>query len=713
MNMLRRLWPTSWTADIDYDPHENIDFDFADKGPWNEADHPRDPDGKFTIAGGGAGAAPALTKYAGPAGAKMAQKLDDLIQNGGNPYKLGKEIVAEASKFKSSNVAGYMNQLLKHMELHYGAPMGTFGKAVKQKGDVESPLVEAEPPDKTEAEIDKWSQAVEQNLAALPESKPSGAIHPAQEQMTKVLQSTWPDDEKKSWIEALKAELPEDDTEGHAFAQGHLEKLGGQPAPSPAAAPAVAPTHPDGKLGEEFSQAEYDAYTKAIPMPNGPQAEQEMWEVAAAPHLTKKNKLTQLEADIANTPSQSSKMYGKQLQEFISGGEITEPEPTIPTPPTGHNLQMTMYGYATMQSLTTEEKVAKLNELTSKASAGNNKEYGKKLIEALGGTVTAAPEPEKPTPPPPLPDPKPGSNTQQSMYVIAADNPGVGGKTNTEKIAAITEALANSSGSSGGAAETYANELITALGGQPVNVDALKAAKLAPAPTTQTPTTAQSLAKKPTGVHQTPNQQKLARGQKLHKNAIKVTAASDPDAVKAAKTLDRNWWKKIDSDSRDACIEYKGGSNSINSGLREADQAGHTVNPHIQKQIDLIDDLFEHDDAVLQEDMVVWRGQDEYPPGMINKTIAALSAGKVVRPSLEGFMSTAAASKPPGGWSGNKIQYQIVARKGVRALGLWAADSGFNSENEVILRHGQPIEVYEIEHKPKTNQYIFKCYTVV
>ena len=97
------------------------------------------------------------------------------------------------------------------------------------------------------------------------------------------------------------------------------------------------------------------------------------------------------------------------------------------------------------------------------------------------------------------------------------------------------------------------------------------------------------------------------------------------------------------------------------------------------------------------------------PQQKVDKMIADLTMGKLVRPQVKGFMSTAASYAPPSGWRDNKVQWQITARKGTRALGLWAASASFEHENEVILRHGTALEVYEIQKVPGKDQYIVKA----
>lgn len=403
---------------------------------------------------------------------------------------------------------------------------------------------------------------------------------------------------------------------------------------------------------------------------------------------------------------------------------ITEiPPPTVKSP-----LAVEAYNIAADPNKDIWTKYDLLEKMKAGA-IGSSKSYVETVSSIIGpmpgGTMfgggAAAPEPpaEKPQPPPAnLPAPAPGSNTQSGMHNVAKIGV-AGGKTNTEKITAIKQLLAQSSGGAGGKAETYANELIKALGGQPTTVAEAKAeqpgATPAAAPTpasTPTPGASSATPGATPGTVATPNQMKLARARKHEANAVKVSSAKDPQAAQACRTLDRKWWqggKNVDAATKSACESYKGGSGSINGALREADQSGSNVPEYIQKQIDLIDELFEHPDAELQQDLILHRGED-MAQADINKTIAALAAGKVVRPQRQGFTSLAAASSAPSGWTSKKVQWQVTARKGTRAIGLWAASKSFENENEVILRHGTAVEIYEVVKKG--NQYIFKAHTL-
>ncbi len=140
-------------------------------GEWDEEAHPREKSGKFTKGagetGGGGGEAPKphkpvpeLTKYAGPVGAKWKKALEEHIEAGEassyTPHELADLMKTDAGKFKSSNVAGFINQLIPHLEEHHGMSKGTLGKAAKLKGGVEGPAEAGAP---SEAEMTAMAAA--------------------------------------------------------------------------------------------------------------------------------------------------------------------------------------------------------------------------------------------------------------------------------------------------------------------------------------------------------------------------------------------------------------------------------------------------------------------------------------------------------------------------------------------------------------------------
>ena len=118
-----------------------------------------------------------------------------------------------------------------------------------------------------------------------------------------------------------------------------------------------------------------------------------------------------------------------------------------------------------------------------------------------------------------------------------------------------------------------------------------------------------------------------------------------------------------------------------------------------------MDDLFDHPDAQLTEDVMLRRGE-EMTQAQIDKVISELKAGKIYRPQREGFTSTSMANR--AAFDTYNVIFEIVGRKGTRALGIWAASTTHSTENEVTLRHGAAFEIYEVEKKG--NQYIMQGY---
>ena len=75
----------------------------------------------------------------------------------------------------------------------------------------------------------------------------------------------------------------------------------------------------------------------------------------------------------------------------------------------------------------------------------------------------------------------------------------------------------------------------------------------------------------------------------------------------------------------------------------------------------------------------------------------------------EGFISTSIAGK--AAFSGKNVQFEIVARKGTPALGVAHQSSVGTGENEILMRHGQAFEIYEIEEK--SGHHVVKMFSLI
>lgn len=374
-----------------------------------------------------------------------------------------------------------------------------------------------------------------------------------------------------------------------------------------------------------------------------------------------------------------------ELGKAVSKGEAKptpakqEPAPSPKPSPYDVSVEKEL-GDIHIADMTSAEKIDALQELLPLAT---DPELSQQIKNAIAGYKEDTEEPQ-PTPAAKGPEPHAGSPAQAQIHKIATD-PNL---SNAQKIAQIKDFEFLKAWPTGHAAE-FASSWVAALGGGTWKPEAA-APSPSPPPAPSAVTT------------QTGNMPRLARGTSLRQQAADEPDASTENAKKICPTLKTSWWSGVNSDARMAVSSYKGGSGSINGALRDQHEGGK----HTQEQIDHIDELFEKEAALLTQDVVLRRGED-MPADQIEKWKAALQAGKTVRPQRTGFTSTSMASK--AAFSGKNTIYEIVARKGTRALGIYAADKSFKSENEVLLRHGSVLEVYEIAKQGA--QHIVRCYT--
>jgi hypothetical protein len=352
------------------------------------------------------------------------------------------------------------------------------------------------------------------------------------------------------------------------------------------------------------------------------------------------------------------------------------------------------------------------------------KAWMKDKVAALNaaGHGTAAPaEPPAPPPEPPvsLPAPHPSSKGQTLVHGIAS---GEGSKA--DKIAKIKQAVADDPHHfpAGGYAKKYADQLIAALGGDQTAQQAAPkpAAAAAPAAPAAKPAAADpALHTAPAGSatheddHAAPipayfvNQGMKAKSRvsahdtlkriqnikAVAANAKTVTSITTAAAKKLCPTATSAWWKtNADASVISAIQSYSGsGYGTMNAVLR-----GDSNDPAALAKINHIDDMFEHDEAAVTDDVIVHRGENLTDDTVIAKWEAALKAGKPVREIKHGFTSASLADH--AAFSHHNVQYQITVRKGSRMLGIGVKGvSGYGSdENEVLLRHGQTFEIYDI-----------------
>ena len=386
MTVLRRLFPR-WFDDIDYSRTEDIDWR-DDYDPSEQRVPKGQPGGgQWTVSGGGAGAAPALTKYAGPAGKAMQALVDQHIKSGGDPMALGKQIVAEAGKFKSSNVAGYMNQLLGHLTKHYGVAPGTFGKAVKKiEGEANDPP-ETPPPSDEDTQKMAAAMPAAAPAAALPGEPPSGASHPSVASIKEIIdpKTKWGNEEKLAWVQTLANEIPDSDIASKQYAAEQIAALqsGAAPAaPEPAVMPWVEPAAP--AVPDDMKPPDTDSETQT-----------DLYKIYTS-SMTNAAKIAQVKSDMkmgyTYTPTETyAKKILAALESNAPAAPAGAPKTLADMPPPDTGTQKKTYAILTSNQTPTE-KLAALNVQLTNVSHPPNVEYVEQAISVMEDVEAAAPK---------------------------------------------------------------------------------------------------------------------------------------------------------------------------------------------------------------------------------------------------------------------------------------------------------------------------------
>ena len=447
MTILRRILPRSWFIDIDYDRTEDIEFrdDYDPSEPRVPKGAPGG--GEWTSGGGGggggakvvgAGPVPQLTKYAGPAGKKMQQALIEHIQAGmaaNDPKELAEQIKAESAKYKSSNVAGYLNQLLAHLAKHHGLPPTAYGKAVKKvEGEANDP---PDTPPPSDEDMQKMAAAMPaaEPAGAMPGEPPAGAAHPSVATIKDITQNAkWSNEEKLAWVEALAGDIPDSDTASKQYANEQITAL-----KSGASAPAAGAKLP---WVEPAAAATPAAATPA----------------AATP-----------------APAPSGALIG--LQEPVT------------------NSQIKVANIANHPTMPTAEKLEKINAMVGNYGHPPNVEYAEHAISLLedqqtkekGAAPTGQPKEAEPTGPEP--------QTQLQKYLVAAAQETAGGSA--AKLKAMQKLIdlydLKADNASFKFAQQWANSLYGGAGGKLVESGTLP---IEEAPAEEAPTVAPGIESK-------------------------------------------------------------------------------------------------------------------------------------------------------------------------------------------------------------------------
>jgi hypothetical protein len=333
-------------------------------------------------------------------------------------------------------------------------------------------------------------------------------------------------------------------------------------------------------------------------------------------------------------------------------------KPTLPAPtaPAG-SVQHTMHAAAQ----TGNAEAIKSAVHTAAGLTPTNVAYANSLLKALGqGPIDN------------IPDPNSSSQPQKDMHSLATNQ----SLSTAEKISKVQGLVAG--GYKGGYAEKYGKQVLEALGNKPATT-AAPASK--PAPTPAKPsgviTSTRSIAK----VH-------LPRFAGAHST---VTPERLGLSTKAA-------WAKLPAKVTSAVKAYTDGTyDSMNTALR--DPINSNPPQHVIDKINSLDEAFEHEGAIAQEDLRVYRGF-KIEPVELDRLRAAIKKGMPATFDQAGFMSCSMSKSVANGW-GSNAYLDVLIPKGKRALYLQPI-SEHQSEDEMLLPHGQSFELVEL-HEPPNN----------
>lgn len=304
--------------------------------------------------------------------------------------------------------------------------------------------------------------------------------------------------------------------------------------------------------------------------------------------------------------------------------------------------------------------------------------------KAAPGVPPVPPPAPAPAPAPPAPksnltgpDPHPDSTPQKDIHGIATGSAG-----NPDKVDQIKQAVQKHMLPAGGFGETFAKQWIAALGGDP---DTPAKPAVIPANTPVPGSGATHLG----AVKGAPA--RVAKAEKLENAAQKIDTTDSSQALAVAPSLSKAYWSKIPGEVKKSISSYGGGGYTpINDALRGDDPKAHTG--FAATAIANIDSLFDHDEAISTNSVILRRGE-ETPPDIIAKWKASLKDGwPPCIYTRTGYTSASMAHKPA--FAHKPVWFHFVAPKGTRMVGL----AGYvgHHENEILLQHGQTMEIYEI-----------------
>lgn len=643
-----------------------------DDAGWKEADHPRVPKGEpgggqFTAGGVGtashnAGNIPDPPWWTSKYGPQIKELVSKALKEALNPYDVAEEIKKIAGG--KSHYVPYANKAIAHLAQAHGQKANVFGKAAvvltpaeqllkekakaKKKGKGEEPVKEEEPTPTPEPE---------------PEAQ-TGLPKPETMSQEKVYQIFNSDEPHSVKISKIKDKIP---GYGHApnkeYAEKALKELGYEPEEEPA---------------KEAEPTEGD-WPKADP--SSP-FQQNMVSFAEDPGLPLDTKLESLKAIAGTNPGSPKAKLAEKLIAKLEG-EPKKPEfPTMdPEGTSSHsqNKAALIHAFANDGSMSVEQKVAAIESVVTVSNKVN--EYKQKAINHLTDQPVAEEEPEKPK----GPDPYPGSKGQAAVYEAAT-----GEGTDAEKIAKINEVLEDVK-LTGPKTKEFGEAWIKAIKGEapekppePAKEPKKPAVKAAPkgkyggTVITAPKTTARY-------------KHAVARADA----AKKPSSTHDAEAHDICPTLAHDYWAGVSSAAKSSLKAYWDGEyDAINDALRTKNPKG--ISATTKKNIDRIDEMFFDPKAELQHETRLTRGVD-VPASKINEWVQQLEEGVPCAAHMTGFVSTSMAETPA--FSSKNTWFIMTCKKGTPALGIDTISS--HSENEILLRHGQAFEVYQVERTPE------------
>lgn len=471
----------------------------------------------------------------------------------------------------------------------------------------------------------------------------------------------------------------------HGLAKGTLAQTGavaagGNPPPS-APAPPTPPVSPLTVASPPAEPAAPALHTPPVPKPTATQQYIDQYAKGDLGDAAAKIKTLAKFATASTTSPDDAAFTNAWITALGGTPEAAPIAPTGPEPNAASGPQQVLHGIATGYA-STEDKVEKMKAVMQDmldqgmSPTAPTLQFGEAWIKSLGGTPLIA-EPQEPAAPaaPSGPMPHPDSAPQKAVYALAT-----GAGTNAEKAEKIKAEAAGMY--QGGYAKAYADEWITALGGDPATP--VKPAVAAPKPKVaakpKTPPANANSVKAPAA--------RAAKGEALEASAKRPTSTDSAESAKIAPSLSPEFWKAIPAATKQSVASYGGsGYTGINMALR-GEQASEASKKHVEN----LDDLFYHDESVTTEPVMVVRGEDT-PVTLIAEWKAALTKGwPPCIYTRTGYTSASMAHSPA--FSGKPVWLHFAAPKGTRMVGL--AGLVGHHENEVLLQHGQTMEVYEI-----------------